>query len=392
MGGRSGSIAVALVLGLALGAAPASAERLTILRRTAVLERPREPSAAVMVVEPGLSAKVLQRHGDWVKVRVAGEVGWVRTSWIGQREGNDDEAPLEERVADTDGAAVEDDEDPVASGDADADDDGDDGDDDDDDDDDATDAEVEAEEDPALRGPRGKVAASAALGLRQMTGRQRSDGAMALGSYDTETRAYAIAVGVDVAVKRWDALYTWVSARYQGSMASPGTRYALSEEIDGTVPFTMHEIDAGGRAGYLFGPLLASARLGYHVELFRPARLENVALVPGEVLTGVTIGVAIELPFTGSGWSARGSVDRLMSGKRGQTPGLSDGEPVSVEATWAGLVVGYAVSAHYAAELTYGVSHETTRFRGLSARQPDVMSVERTDAAREISLGIRHAF
>lgn len=384
MGGRS--IAAGLVvLGLALGAAPAAAERLTILRRTAVLERPREPSAAVMVVDAGLSAKVLERHGDWVKVRVAGEVGWVRKSWVGRRESNDDEAPLEERVADTDGAAL-DDEDPMASGDEDADDA------DEDDGDDAADAEVEAEEDPALRGPHGKVAASAALGLRQMTARQRSDGAMALGSYDTETRAYAIAVGVDVAVKRWDALYTWVSARYQGSMASPGTRYALSEEIDGTVPFTAHEIDAGGRAGYLFGPVLASARLGYHVELFRPARLENVALVPGEVLTGVTIGIAIELPFTGSGWSARGSVDRLLSGKRGQTPGLSDGEPVSVEATWAGLVVGYALSGHYAAELAYGVSSATTRFRGLSARQPDVMSAERSDAAREISLGIRHSF
>src|SRR5688572_18391099 len=53
--GSFAAVALGAVLALALGAAPAAAdERLTILRRTAVLERPREPSPAVVVVEPGL--------------------------------------------------------------------------------------------------------------------------------------------------------------------------------------------------------------------------------------------------------------------------------------------------------------------------------------------------
>jgi len=104
------------------------------------------------------------------------------------------------------------------------------------------------------------------------------------------------------------------------------------------------------------------------------------------------MGIGVELPFTGDGWSARAWVDRLVSGKRGQTKGLSDGEPVSADATWAGVAIGYALSGRYAAELGYGYTTMTTRFRGLSARQPDVMSATRNDVARTFSLGVRSSF
>jgi hypothetical protein len=378
-------------MALAIGEPAVRGETLTILRRTTVLERPREPSAAVVVVESGRTAKVLSARGDWVKVRVAGQIGWVRRSWVERRDNTNEERALEEEaVPEVDEAQAAEEDDPLA-------DDGDDdsGDDEDDDDgsgDDDAEAEVSRDDDAALRGPHGRVAASATLGLRNLSARQRSDGAMELANYDTDARAYAIAVGVDVAVARWDAVFVWAAARYQGSVASPGIRYALSEEIDGTVPFTTHEIDAGARAGYLFGPVLASGRLGYHVDLFTVARLENVGLMPSEMLTGVTIGAAVELPFTGDGWTARASVDRLVSGKRGQTRGLSDGAPQAADATWAGIMIGYALSGHYAAEISYSQATASTRFTGQSARQPDVTRADRSDVSKQISLGVRHSF
>lgn len=383
VGPRLGSIALVAVMAVAVAVeSRAAAETLTILRRTTVLEKPREPSAAVIVVESGLSAKVLARKGDWVKVRVAGETGWVRRSWVARREATNEEAPLEESAPEPSGQVVEDDDPLAAEDEA------------DDEEDDGSDADVEVADgaDAADRGPRGRVAATAAVGMRQMSATQRSDGAMELANYRTDTRAYAVAVAIDVAVARWDSIVVWLGARYQGSMASPGIRYSLSEEIDGTVPFTTHEVDGGLRAGYLVGPVLASGRVGYHVDLFTVARLDNVAFMPSEVLTGTTIGAALELPFTGDGLSARASVDRLVSGKRGQTRGLSDGAPERVDATWASLAIGYALSGQYAAELAYGYSTATTRWSGQSARQVDVTGARRTDVSKQISIGLRHSF
>ncbi|HEU5059439.1 MAG TPA: hypothetical protein VFU21_23055, partial [Kofleriaceae bacterium] len=246
------------------------------------------------------------------------------------------------------------------------------------------------EEKPARAQPR--FSAQAALGVRNLRSVFSSDGAMQLGNYRLSARAFSAAVGFDAIAYRAAPILFMIDARYQGSVASPGVQFATTEEGTGYVPFTTHDIDAGGRLAYDLGWLRASLRAGYHADLIHVEKLDNVGKMPRETLTGYTIGAAVEVPFTGSGWSARLSYDSLVGGKRKQTPGLEDGAPGTARAAWTAVAVGYGLSSTLCAELGYRRARWTSSWSGTSAREADVTSATRTDTAQQFTIGLAQSF
>ena len=368
---------VAAVIAAVLLLAPAAAaETVMVHRRTRVMARPTEEATTVMRVKEDRPARVLRRGGDWVKVRIGEDVGWVPRSQIDEEDSEDEQALDEETVV----AAEEEQGDEAV--------------------DEDEEAGVEEDADEELPGGEEKprlpaaprVSAHAALGLRNLRSAFRSDGAMQLGNYRLSARSYSAGVGVDVVAYRSSPLVGIVDARYQGSVASPGVQFDTSEEGTGYIPFTTHDIDLGARVGYGFGWLRASLRAGYHADLIRVERLDNVGKMPSEVVTGFVIGAAAEVPFTGSGWSARLAYDSLVGGKRKQTSGLEDGAPGRAAAGWTTAAIGYALSRTLCAELGYRRAKWTSSWSGTSAREADVTSATRTDVAQQFTVGLAQSF
>ena len=72
----------------------ARGETVIVQRRTRVLAHPTADADMILRVKKDRPAKVLKRKSDWLKVRVAGEVGWVPTSQI--EEEREEEQPVDE--------------------------------------------------------------------------------------------------------------------------------------------------------------------------------------------------------------------------------------------------------------------------------------------------------
>jgi hypothetical protein len=373
--------AAAVAVGILLIASAAAGVSVMVHRRTRLMARPTEDADTIMRVKQDRPARVLRRGGGWVKVRIGEEVGWVPRSQIEEAAEDDEEQAIDE---DEVAAATDDDE----SGEGEED--GDEG------DQESDDEEVEVDKEPAAPARPGaappRFSAQAALGLRNLSSAFSSDGAMELGNYRLRARAFSAAVGLDAVVYRSGALSGIIDGRYQGGVASPGVQFTTGEQGTGYVPFTTHDIDLGVRVGYSVSWLRASARAGYHADILRVEKLDNVGKMPSEVLTGYTIGAALEAPFTGTGWSARAAIDLLVSGKRKQTSGLEDGAPGSAGASWTTLAVGYALSARLCAELGYRRARATSSWSGTSAREADVTSATRTDVAQQFTVGLAQSF
>lgn len=376
---------VALVAAaLLLLASAAGAETVMVQGRTRLKSRPSPEADTVLRVRDDRPARVLRRGGGWIKVRIGEEVGWVPRSHIQEEDADDEDADdhaPEAAVAERDGGD---------------DDDGTDADEDTDDPEVAEDDEepaAEVAEKDSARAPAGpRFAASAALGLRSLSSTFTSDGAMELASYRLSARSYSAGVAFDAVAYRSGSLLGMLDARYAGSVASPGVQFATSEAGTGYVPFTTHDVDLGARVGWSFGWLRATARAGYHGDILHVEKVDNVGRMPSEVLTGGTIGAALEAPFTGSGWSGRAAIDRLVGGKRKQTAGLEDGAPARAGATWTTLAIGYALSAAVSAELGYRRATASSSWSGASAREPDVSSASRTDVVQQLTLGLAQSF
>jgi hypothetical protein len=376
---RSIHIALGAALLLFFIAPPARAETVIVQRRTRVLEHPTDDADMIMRVKKDRPARVLKRKDDWVKVKIAGEVGWVPTSQIEQER-------EEEEAVDQDEVEAADDEDAGEQV-ADA------------DEPDSDDEEVAgvASDEPAKKkasaAPAPRFAAFASLGLRTMNSSFTSDGAMELASYRLSARSYGAGIAFEAVAYRKDELSGVLDARYQGSVGSPGVQFATGEAGTGYVPFTTHDVDVGGRVGWTFGGWVrASGRIGYHADILHVEKVDNVGKMPSEVLRGYTVGAAVEAPFHGSGWSGRAGIDTLVGGKRKQTVGLEDGAPGAAKASWITLAIGYALSDKLCAELGYRRATWSTRWSGTSAREADITSASRSDKAQLVSLGLSQSF
>ena len=376
------SIAVTVVI--LLLASAAAGETVMVHRRTRVMARPTEGADTVMRVKEDRPARVLRRGDGWIKVRIGEEVGWVPRSQI-EEEGEDEEAEDDERVA-----ASEEEEDEEAEVEEAADDD-DDSADRDDDDQEAADG-AKAVEKTSGAAPRARFSAQAALGMRNLSSSFSSDGAMELGNYRLRARAFGAGVGLDAVVYRSGQLSGALDGRYHGNVASPGVQFQTGEQGTGYVPFTTHDIDLAARVGYSVAWLRASGRAGYHADILHVEKVDNVGKMPSEVLTGYTIGAALEAPFTGEGWSARAGYDLLVGGKRKQTGGLEDGAPDRAAASWTSLAIGYALSSRLCAEIGYRRAKATSSWSGTSAREADVTSAKRTDVAQQFTVGLAQSF
>jgi hypothetical protein len=371
--------AAGLVAALLFVMSDAGAETVMVQRRTRVMSRPTETADTILRVKQDRPAKVLRRGGGWVKVRIGDEVGWVPRSQIEEEE-SDDEA--EEEEGDEVAAADEEEDEEIGEED----------DEQESDEEDAPGVEKSADDQPAATATGSRFAASLSLGLRNLSSSFTSDGAMELGSYRLAARAYSAGFALDVVAYRNGPLIGIIDGRYQGSVGTPGVQFTTGEDGTGYVPFTTHDIDAGGRVGYRFAWLRASARLGYHADVLHVERVDNVGRMPSEVVRGYTIGAAIEVPFDGKGWSGRAAVDSLVSGKRKQTVGLEDGAPGKASASWTTLAVGYALSAKLCAELGYRRAKWTSSWSGTSAREADITSASRTDVVQQFTVGLSQSF
>lgn len=366
----------ALIAAIILLLAPAvAAETVMVLRRARVKSRPNRDADTVMRVKEDRPARLLRRGDGWVKVRIGDEVGWIRQSQIEEEEAEDE--------------ALDEDQEEVAAADQEEGEDA------------GVDQAADDEEDPSGKDERAAAAktpaparfsAQAVLGLRNLTSRFSSDGAMELGNYRLTARSYSAGIGLDVVVYRSGQLSGVLDGRYQGNVASPGVQFATGEEGTGYVPFTTHDIDVGARVGYSLGWVRASGRAGYHADILQVAKVDNVGRMPSEVLTGYTVGAALEAPFTGTGWSARAAFDLLVAGKRKQTSGLEDGAPGSAAASWTSLAIGYALSSKLCAELGYRRAKWSTSWSGASGREADITSAKRTDVAQQFTVGLAQSF
>ena len=357
----------------------ARGETVIVQRRTRVLAHPTDDADMILRVKKDRPAKVLKRKSDWLKVRVAGEVGWVPTSQI--EEEREEEQPVDEDELQQEEEEGADEGEQVADA-------------DEPDDDDEEVAGVGREEEPAAKKtpPAPRFAAAAALGVRTVNSSFTSDGAMELGSYRLSARSYSAGFAFEAVAYRSGQLSGVLDARYQGSVGSPGVQFATGEAGTGFVPFTTHDIDAGGRVGWSFGWVRASGRIGYHTDILHVEKVDNVGKMPSEILRGTTIGAAIEAPFHGAGWSGRAAFDTLVGGKRKQTVGLEDGAPGAAKASWVTLAVGYALSKALSAELGYRRATWSSRWSGTSAREADITSAARSDKAQQFTVGLSQAF
>ena len=381
---RLAPVALLAAATFTLAVPTAGAETVMVHRRTRVMSRPTEDADTIMRIKADRPAKVLRRGGGWVKVRIGEQVGWIPRSQIEEDPLASEEEEEEEELEGDEEEVAADDE---LEG---------------EDEDEEADVEQESDDDEELPGGEApdedarpkppRFAASAGLGLRNLTYVFSSDGAMELGNYRLSARAFSAGVALDVTAYRAGQLIVVVDGRYQGSVATPGVQFTTSDQATGYVPFTTHDIDVGARGGYSFGWLRANGRLGYHADIIQVTKLENVGKMPSESLTGYTIGGALEIPFTGKGWNARIGGDLLVSGKRKQTKGLEDGAPAGVSASWFGLAVGYALSARLAAEIGYRRARTTSSWTGTSAREADITSARRTDVGQQLTLGLTQTF
>jgi uncharacterized protein YgiM (DUF1202 family) len=191
---------------------------------------------------------------------------------------------------------------------------------------------------------------------------------------------------------------------YRLAIAVPGIRYVDPESMAGVdIGFKRHQVDLGARAGYTLGGdmgMVAYGRLGFRYDNFRINDVSNfdrnLARLPSEVLTGVTVGALLDVPRLGRSWSARARVDALpLLASRQQTAGLEDGASSRTFAAWGGALVEYAWDDVYRLSAAYEYAYARTRWNGAqegSMRPHMADSARRKDSAHQLFLGVVRSF
>lgn len=229
----------------------------------------------------------------------------------------------------------------------------------------------------------------AGLGYRGFGMDFESNGGAALDQYRIEASSALTRVGVWVPLE-FSGVVIEAGGSYAISLARPGIRYADQEDIS----FLTHDAEVGANLGYrlLDGLLTVAGSGGFHYSVFRVDKLDNVAYLPSERLTGVTAGGLVELALGGGKYTVRGAFRTLIGGKRAQTAGLEDGTASTAGAWWANLDLDYALFSAFDLAAGYTFEHASTQWAGPSARRPGVTAARRKDNNHLLYVGVGRAF
>jgi SH3-like domain-containing protein len=310
-------------------AAPLSAaggQRVAALARTPLLRSPSAGASRVVTARQGDTLQVVGKSGSWLLVEAGGERGWVERSRV--RGVGDEDAALAAQRATVEPAGPE-----VAA--------------------------VPQGGRFALRAQTGYVALSQSFD---------SDNGQPMGRYHLSSAAAAIAIGGQVAYMRgiWEVAG---DLGYRLALAAPGVEVsAMGQRQD--LSLTMHTFELGGRAGYRSPGEIGTgvyARLAYHVDAIQIDRSMLVPL-PSENVSGLTVGVGLDIPRVSERLGARASIDLLPSGSREQTKGLGDGAEDNTVGLLLALGGGYRLGSNWSLEGGYLLSFLSTAYRGASPR------------------------
>ena len=248
------------------------------------------------------------------------------------------------------------------------------------------------------------VRASAGVGYASIGQSFASSSDDPRGSYSLSSGAAVLGLGGELVHATTDRWRLAGDLAYRLTIAAPGIRYIDPETGGGAdIGFKRHQVDLGARAGYTLGGdmgMVAYGRIGFHYDNFRINDVSNfdrnLARLPSEVLTGVTVGALLDVPRLGRAWSARARLDALpLLASRQQTTGLEDGASSKAFAAWGGALVEYAWDDVYRLSAAYEYAYARTRWKGAaegSMRPHMADSARRKDSAHQLFLGVGRSF
>ena len=245
---------------------------------------------------------------------------------------------------------------------------------------------------------------SAQLGYSAMSQSFTSDSSDATANYTLSSGAMVLGLGGE-ATYNYSAKYLLgADLHYHLLYASPGIHYTDPGTMQSVnIGFKDHVIDLGGRAGYKLSSkngMAAYGRLGFHYEHFGIDNVgdftKNLARLPTEVLSGVTIGAMLDVPRLTDRFSGRIGLDALaLLASRKQTAGLEDGASSSAFALWATASVVYDWKPDWKLTGQYEYAYAKTSWTGMataSMRPQMATKAERKDGTHVFMFGLYRPF
>ncbi|HTM23154.1 MAG TPA: SH3 domain-containing protein [Kofleriaceae bacterium] len=251
--------------------------------------------------------------------------------------------------------------------------------------------------------PKAIKRAMAQLGYSSLGSLFASDGNGELANYKMGSAAASLSIGAEYIYRYSDKYLLAGDVRYIGTRGSPGIRYVNMAGDAADIGFTNHEISLGARGGYNFQNdkgMVAYGRLGYYYGKFGINDVSNfevnLAYLPSELLTGITVGASLDIPHWSDKLGFRAGIDALYpNGKRVQTQGLEDGAVSKVFAAWASVGATYQWKPNLAIELGYRYAYAKTDWVGAadgSMRPTGSTVAARKDVGHTAMLGIGKQF
>jgi len=319
------------------------AERTVVVRveETALYSRPSSRARSVVVVEEGQKLVVVREQGDWMFVENAdGDGGWIRSKEVG------------------------------TSG---------------------------------YQYPKSIKRGGATIGYSSLASVFASDGTGELANYKLGSAAATLSVGGEWIYRYSDKYLLAADGRYTGTRATPGIRYVNMNGDAADIGFTNHEISIGARAGYNFHNdkgMVAYARAGYYYGKFGINNVDdftkNLAYLPSELLTGITVGGSLDIPRWNDKLGFRAGIDALYpNGTRVQTQGLEDGAVSKVFAAWATAGATYQWKPNLTIEVMYRYAYAKTEWTGAatgSMRPTGATEAARKDVGHTAMIGVGKEF
>ena len=226
------------------------------------------------------------------------------------------------------------------------------------------------------------------------------DGVGSLANYDISSAAYTVGLQGELTYKYSEDWLLGANLGLNYSAASPGIRFDDGAGNAADIGFSILEAHPTVRGGYNFHHEMGLAlygRAGYLYNKFNVSdgtNLEaNLARLPSELLTGVTLGVQFEAPQITDKIPARFTADMLLGGSLSQTEGLEDGQTSSVSSLWGNLQVEYKLEKFD----VYGSIRyltQTSDFEGNAAseRGHNATSAQRKDSITTFGVGVIKTF
>jgi hypothetical protein len=148
--------------------------------------------------------------------------------------------------------------------------------------------------------------------------------------------------------------------------------------------------------------MAAYGRLGYHYNRVGIDDVEKFAVnlpkLPSEILSGITVGVMLDVPRFNPKFAFRISADYLISGERVQTLGLEDGLLSDSSGIWGAARVDYQWKPDMKITGQYNYSGLKTVWQGaapVSMRDHTAAAgdpgAERSDVVHTLYLGLSRA-